>query len=66
MSPTARRSTVLAPRVATFVLVAAGLLLATLAPSARATERSEVPAKYKWDLTDLYPSDAAWTRRATT
>ena len=23
-------------------------------------DRSEVPEKYKWDLTDLYPSDEAW------
>jgi oligoendopeptidase F len=28
---------------------------------AEATERSEVPAKYKWNLADLYPSEAAWT-----
>ncbi len=24
-------------------------------------ERSEVSDKYKWDLTDLYPSDESWT-----
>lgn len=24
-------------------------------------DRSEVPEKYKWDLSDLYPSDEAWT-----
>jgi len=24
-------------------------------------ERSEVPEKYKWDLSDLYPTDSAWT-----
>lgn len=22
--------------------------------------REELPEKYKWDLTDLYPSDEAW------
>ena len=25
-----------------------------------ALERSEVPAKFKWDLTALYPSETAW------
>jgi oligoendopeptidase F len=27
---------------------------------AHAVERSEVPAKYRWDLTSLYPDEAAW------
>jgi oligoendopeptidase F len=38
------------------------LMLACLpaVPGALAAERSEVPARYKWDLTDLYASDAAW------
>jgi oligoendopeptidase F len=27
-----------------------------------ATERRDVPDKYKWNLADLYPSDAAWTQ----
>lgn len=36
-------------------------LLAVLAAHASATERSEVPAKYRWDLTALFPNEAAWT-----
>ena len=39
---------------------AAVLALVPLA-LAGATERSQVPAKYKWNLADLYPSEAAWT-----
>src|SRR3569623_1400093 len=26
-----------------------------------ATERKDIPEKYKWKLADLYPSDAAWS-----
>ena len=33
--------------------------LAAAAPAA-ARERSEIPEKYRWNLADLYPSDAAW------
>ena len=29
---------------------------------AHATERSQVETRFKWDLTALYPSEAAWTR----
>ena len=36
-----------------------GLLVANVATGA---DRSEIPSKYKWDLTDLYPSRTAWTR----
>jgi len=41
--------------------LAACLALATLlsAPAA-AKERSEIPDAYKWNLDDLYPSEAAW------
>lgn len=37
-------------------------LLAVLAacPAGSATERSEVPDKYKWDLASLYADEAAW------
>jgi len=38
------------------VLAATGFLAAP----ALALERSEVPAKFKWDLTALYPSETAW------
>jgi oligoendopeptidase F len=27
-----------------------------------ATERKDIPEKYKWNLADLYPSEAAWTK----
>src|SRR3569623_2180301 len=27
-----------------------------------ATERKDIPEKYKWRLGDLYPSEAAWTK----
>ncbi|HMF42818.1 MAG TPA: oligoendopeptidase F [Polyangia bacterium] len=30
--------------------------------SVGAVERSDVPEKYKWNLGDLYPSEAAWTK----
>jgi oligoendopeptidase F len=43
----------------TFVLVAA--LLALLAALASATERSQVPQQYRWDLTAMFPNEAAWT-----
>ena len=40
--------------------LAVTLLLAALGSSAAARERSEVPEKYRWKLTDLYPSDDGW------
>ncbi len=40
------------------LLAVASLPVGTLA--ARAVDRSAVPAKLKWDLTALYPSEAAW------
>ena len=30
--------------------------------SVGAVERTDVPDKYKWNLGDLYPSEAAWTK----
>lgn len=32
------------------------------APASEALQRAEVPEKYKWDLSALYASEAAWTR----
>jgi oligoendopeptidase F len=45
------------------IVLAFALALTLGVPPAvcRATERSEVPEKYKWNLADLYPSEAAWT-----
>jgi oligoendopeptidase F len=37
-------------------------LLVTLASLAFATERSQVPVRFTWDLTALFPSEAAWTK----
>jgi oligoendopeptidase F len=48
------------------VLLAAALVVPTLghaegdSPAAPARERSQVPERYKWDLSALYPNDAAW------
>jgi oligoendopeptidase F len=42
------------------------LLLLSAAMSggrAAALERSEVPEKYKWNTSDLYPDDAAWDKK---
>ena len=41
-----------------FLLVLLGFVLAV--PVAHAEQRSQVPDKYKWKLSDLYASDAAW------
>ncbi len=40
--------------------LAAALALALAAAPATARERSEIPDKYKWNLSDLYPSVEAW------
>src|SRR4051794_24722851 len=42
-------------------LVWIGIITMT-ATSAVAGERKDVPDKYKWNLADLYPSEAAWTK----
>ncbi len=47
------------PRLLSFAALFAALIAVAPAP-ATATERSEVPAKLKWNLTDLYPSEQAW------
>ena len=40
--------------------VALVLTALTIAAGAQSRDRSQTPDKYKWNLTDLYPSDAAW------
>jgi oligoendopeptidase F len=40
------------------VVLALGAL--TLSVFAQERDRSKIPDKYKWNLADLYPSDAAW------
>jgi oligoendopeptidase F len=42
-------------------LPAAGRLFATSTfPTVQERERAKIPAKHKWDLADLYPSDQTW------
>jgi oligoendopeptidase F len=43
------------------VFFSLGALLMTAA-AVQATERKDIPEKYKWNLADLYPSEAAWTQ----
>jgi len=41
-------------------VVAGSLVMCSLAAAAQERDRSKIPDKYKWNLADLYPSDAAW------
>lgn len=43
-------------------LLAALCVALTLTTTSFAMERSEIPAKYKWNLTDLFPNEAAWQK----
>jgi len=36
------------------------LVVLTITLGAQERDRSKIPDKYKWNLTDIYPSDAAW------
>ena len=45
-------------RLAPVLVIGAALTL--LAAPSFAVERSEIPARYQWDLAALYPSEAAW------
>jgi oligoendopeptidase F len=45
---------------ATVVLTAAAVAATVVAGAAQQKERSAVPDKYKWDLTQIYPTDQAW------
>jgi len=42
------------------VAVAFALVALTLTVAAQERDRSKIPDKYKWNLADIYPSDAAW------
>jgi len=42
------------------IFAAAAVLLLTLTVVAQERDRASTPDKYKWNLADLYPSDAAW------
>src|SRR5205809_3472609 len=41
-----------------FVVCAVAALVTVLGAQER--DRAQIPDKYKWNLTDIYPSDAAW------
>ena len=36
------------------------MLLLTLASAAQQRDRSQIPDRYKWDLTHIYATEAAW------
>jgi oligoendopeptidase F len=42
------------------VVVAAFLAAFTLTAAAQERDRAKIPDKYKWNLADIYPGDAAW------
>src|SRR5215813_1103382 len=42
------------------IATAAAVLALTLAVAAQERDRAAIPDQYKWNLADLYPSDAAW------
>src|SRR5213083_2431165 len=44
------------------LVMAAGVAVATavVAGAAQQRERSAIPDRYKWDLTQIYPTDQAW------
>jgi oligoendopeptidase F len=44
------------------VTVAVALMTVVAAAYAAPRERKDIPDKYKWNLVDLYPSEAAWTK----
>ena len=48
------------PSKSRLFLVAAALAALTLSGLAQERDRSKIADKYKWNLSDLYPSDAAW------
>ena len=45
----------------TWFLLAVQILVLQFAREAGAAERAEILDKYKWNLADLYPNEAAWT-----
>jgi len=45
---------------AKFALVTVALFALTLAPVAQERDRAKVPDRYKWNLADVYPNEAAW------
>src|SRR6478735_2880218 len=44
----------------TRTLVAGSLVMFSLAAAAQESDRSRIPDRLKWNLSDIYPTDAAW------
>src|SRR3954469_21067070 len=40
--------------------IASALAVLTITLGAQERDRSKIPDKYKWNLSDIYPSDGAW------
>src|SRR5262249_17739228 len=56
----ARMSTSIRISRAKFALVTFALFALTLVPAAQERDRAKVPDRYKWNLADVYPNEAAW------
>jgi oligoendopeptidase F len=46
--------------VSRLILLAPALAALTVQGAAQERQRSDIPDEYKWNLADIYPSDAAW------
>jgi oligoendopeptidase F len=42
------------------IAAAIAVMVLSVAPGAQQRDRASIPEKYKWDLTHIYPSNAAW------
>ena len=47
------------------MILALALLALTVTAGAQSRDRSQTPDKYKWNLAEIYPSDAAWRAAKT-
>jgi len=47
-------------RFTAFFIPAFSLALLTLIAAAQERDRAKIPDRYKWNLADIYPNDAAW------
>src|SRR3954470_12474050 len=48
------------PKLRSLAIVGVTVAVLSLTGSAQTRERSAVPDKYKWNLAEIYPTDAAW------
>src|SRR5437868_10709506 len=42
------------------LVLSLALIALTVTAGAQSRDRSQTPDKFKWNLTEIYPSDAAW------